>query len=134
MDFEQDGTHRYNRAVSKAKDVARRQLASGSLSFALGDMITEEKLTAALAEYKERGSLDSRGEKQIVIKREWLEKLAKEAREMNREYYFLPFRFKGDDKQYVVMDYNILLSYVQTIQALLEQIRLLNKQIGGDPE
>jgi hypothetical protein len=130
MDFENRGTRSYNKAVQTAKQVAHRQLASGALHYALGDMITEESLTAALAEFKERGSKDARGEKQITIKRDWLEKLKDEARQMKREYYFLPFSFKGDTKDYVAMEYDMLLAYVQTIQTLLEQIRLLQMQVG----
>jgi hypothetical protein len=129
MDFENRGAKKYNQAVKAAKDVARRQIASGALSHALGDVITEEQLTASLAEYKERGSLSARGEKQITIKRDWLEKLEYEARQMNRDYYFLPFTFKGSDKDYVAMDFEILLSYIQTIQTLLEENRLLSQQI-----
>ncbi|MCY9186519.1 hypothetical protein [Bacillus halotolerans] len=129
MDFENRGTRRYNQNVHKAKDVARRQIASGALHFALGDMITEEELTAALAEFKERGSTDARGHKQITIKKEWLDKLEEEAKQMRRSYYFLPFTFKGSNKDYVALDYEILLSYIQTIQALLEHNRLLARQI-----
>jgi hypothetical protein len=134
MEFEKRGTQRYNQAVRQARDVARRQLASGALHFALGDMITEEELTAALAEYKERGSVDAKGAKQITIKKEWLDKLEEEARQMGRDYYFLPFTFKGSNKDYVVLDYNIFLSYIQTIQSLLEQNRLLAEQLkqGAD--
>lgn len=129
MAFEQRGTKKYNHAVKEAKDIARRQLASGALHFALGDMITEEELTAALAEFKERGSVDSKGAKQITIKKEWLTKLQEESRQMGREYYFLPFTFKGSTEDYVAMEYDMLLRYIQTIQMLLEQNRLLAKQI-----
>lgn len=129
MDFENRGTRNYNQVVRQAKDVARRQLASGALHFALGDMITEEELTASLSEFKERGSKDAKGAKTISIKKEWLDKLAEEARQMGKSYYFLPFTFKGSDKDYVALDYDILLSYIQTIQALLEQNRLLAQQI-----
>jgi len=131
MDFENRGTRKYNQAVKQAKDIARRQLASGALHFALGDVITEEELTAALAEFKERGSKDARGEKQITIKKKWLEKLAEEAKLMHRDYYFLPFSFKGDTKDYVAMEYDMLLSYIQTIQMLHEQVKILQQQIGG---
>jgi hypothetical protein len=129
MDFENRGTKKYNQTVKVAKDVARRQIASGALHYALGDMITEEELTASLSEFKERGTVNAKGEKQISIKREWLEKLEWEARQMGKTYYFLPFTFKGSDKDYVAMDYDILLSYVQTIQSLLETNRLLRQQI-----
>lgn len=134
MAFENLGADKYNKAVRTAKDVARRQLNSGAMAHALGDVITEEKLTAALTEFKERGSTTARGEKTISIKKEWLEKLKWEASQMNREYYFLPFRYKDDDTEYVAMEYDILLSYVQTIQALLERVRLLELEHGEDGE
>jgi hypothetical protein len=132
MDFENRGTSRYNQVIKQSKDVARRQIASGALHFALGDMITEEELTASLAEFKERGSKDARGAKTISIKKEWLDKLEDEARQMGKTYYFLPFSFKGSNKDYVALDYDILLSYIQTIQALLEHNRLLAAQIEGN--
>lgn len=125
MDFENRGTKKYNNAIKFAKDSARRQLNSGALHYALGDMITEEELTASLSEFKERGSTTARGEKTISIKKEWLEKLKEEAKKMNRDYYFLPFSYKGSDTDYVAMEYDILLSYIQTIQMMAEQIRLL---------
>jgi hypothetical protein len=131
MDLEKRGTMKYNQAVKYAKDVARRQRASGALHYALGDMITEEQITAALAEYKERGQISVSGEKQITIKKEWLKKLADEAKEMRRDYYFLPFAFKGDEKIYVAMDYDLLLSYVQTIQFLAETNSMLKELIAN---
>src|SRR5690606_28147805 len=54
IDFENRGAKRYNQAVKQSKDIARRQIASGAISSFLGDMITEEELTASLAEFKER--------------------------------------------------------------------------------
>lgn len=134
MDFENRGTRQYNASVKKAKDVARRTLASGALHFDLGDMVTEEELTASLAEFKERGSINARGEKTISIKKEWLDKLEEEAHKMGKSYYFLPFSYKGSNTDYVAMDYNILLSYIQTIQALLEQNRLLRLQLEEEEE
>jgi len=131
MDFENRGTRQYNQAVSISKQVAKRQLASGALHFALGDMITEEQLTAALAEFKERSSVGSRGEKQITIKKEWLDKLKDESRQMNRDFYFLPFSFGDASTDYVAMEYDMLLRYIQTIQILLEQNRLLQMQLDG---
>jgi len=132
IDFENRGTKQYNNAVKSAKDIAKRQIASGALSFALGDMITEEELSASLAEFKERGSRNSRGEKQITIQKKWLEDIKKEAAQMNKEYYFLPFSFKGSDIDYVAMEYDRLLAYVQQIQMLLEENRLLKEQLKDE--
>lgn len=132
MDFENLGTRKYNQAVHQARDAARRQVNSGAFKNLPGDMISEEELTASLAEFKERGSKTARGEKTISIQKKWLEQLKEEARYMNKDYFFLPFHYKGDDTEYVVMEYNVLLSYVQTIQMLLEQNRLLRKEIEND--
>jgi hypothetical protein len=129
IDFENRGTRKYNNAVNKTKDVARRTFGSGAFQFDLGDMVTEEDLTASIAEFKERGSTDSRGAKQITIKKDWLDKLEEEAKERGKDYYFLPFTFKGSDKDYVAMDYDILLSYIQTIQGLHEQNKILRLQL-----
>lgn len=130
IDFENRGTQKYNNAVRAGRDAARRQIASGALSFALGDMITEEELTASIAEFKERGSRTSRGAKQITIQKKWLDDLKEEAKVMNKEYYYLPFSFKDSDTDYVAMEYNILLSYVQTIQALIESNKDLKERLN----
>ncbi|GAK41950.1 hypothetical protein TCA2_4442 [Paenibacillus sp. TCA20] len=131
MAFEERGTKKYNQAIRQAKDVARRQFASGALYHSLGDMITEEDLTAALAEFKERGTLSKSGEKQITIKKEWLDKLEEEARLMNRDFYFLPFTFKGQNTDYVVMTYDRMLAYIQTIQILNQNLRHLQDQLNA---
>lgn len=127
-DFEKSGVKKYNQSIKISKDMARKQLASGALPFALGDMITEEELTSCIAEFKERGDLSSSGQKQITIKKEWLDKLKKEAVMMKKDYYFLPFCFKGSEDQYVVIDYNILLSYIQMIHFFIEKYKLENTE------
>jgi hypothetical protein len=121
--FENKGIIKYNKTIKKSKEIAQKQIASGALHFALGDMITEEELTSAIAEFKQRGELSSSGQKQITIKKDWLDKLKKEANIMKKDYYFLPFSFKESDDIYVVLDYDILLSYIQTIQILLSKIK-----------
>lgn len=132
MDFEKRGAKAYNQSVKYARDVARQQVGSGAFGQLLGDVITEEELTASLAEFKERGSTSARGEKQITIKLEWLTKLKEEAKEMNKDFFFLPFSFKSHDTDYVAMEYNMLLKYIETIQILLEQNKLLRGQINHD--
>lgn len=129
MDFENLGTKKYNRTLRFARESAHRQINSGAIKSLPGDMITEEELTASLAEFKERGNKTSKGEKVISIQKKWLEQMKDEARYMNKEYYFLPFRYKNDNTEYVIMEYDILLSYVQTIQMLHEQNKLLRKMI-----
>jgi hypothetical protein len=120
-DFERRGVNKYNRAIEQGKKMARQQIASGAFSFALGDMVTEEEMTSSIAEFKERGELSAKGEKQITIKKQWLDKLEEEARMMKKDYFFLPFSFKDSQKEYVVISYDQLLSYIQTIHYLLQK-------------
>lgn len=58
----------------------------------------------------------ARGHKQFTIKREWLEKLAKEAPIENMEYWSLVFSFKdNDEKLYAVMDQQLLYDLIATL-------------------
>lgn len=132
MDFENRGINAYNKTITRSKEMASKQINSGAFSFALGDMITEDKLTAALAEFKERAQTSSSGQKQITIKKEWLDKLKWEAGQMQRDYYFLPFSFSGSNQDYVAMEYDLLLSYVQTIQMLLQTLETMQKIANFD--
>lgn len=129
ISFEQRGTKKYNQTIRIARRAARRQLASGAFSFAPGDMITEEDLTSAIAEFKERFK-DKGGKKYITIHKEWLDKLKKEAKEAGKDYYFLPFSFKGEETDYVILEYDVLLSYIQTIHYLRELLEFLQKERG----
>lgn len=128
MQFEQDGMNAYNKAVFRGKDAARRQPNSGAMQGFLGDVITSEKLTAALTEFKERSSTTKSGEKSISIQKKWLDKLKEEAAEMNRDYYFLPFRYTGSDTDYVVMEYSMLMGYIETIAQLNEMVQSLQEE------
>lgn len=128
LQFEQDGANRYSKAVESGRDAARRQPGSGAFAHALGDVISTEQLTASIAEFKERGSVTRSGAKTISIKKEWLDKLAEEAAIMNRDYYFLPFRYTGSDKDYLVIEYEMLMGYIETIHYLLEE----NKKLRGE--
>ena len=58
----------------------------------------------------------ARGHKQFTIKREWLEKLEREAPDENMEYWSLAFSFKdNDEKIYAVMDQQLLLDCIATM-------------------
>lgn len=128
LQWEQDGANRYSKAIRSGQDAARRQPGSGSIANMLGDVITSEQLTASIAEFKERGSVTKSGAKSISIKKEWLDKLADEAAVMNRDYYFLPFRYTGSDKDYLVIEYEMLMGYLETIHTLLAE----NERLRGN--
>lgn len=130
MQFEQDGMNSYNQAVFRGKDAARRQPNSGAIQGFLGDVITSEEWTAAITEFKERSSTTKAGEKSISIQKKWLDKLKEEAYEMDRDYYFLPFRYSGSDTDYLVIEYSMLMGYIETIAHLNEQNKALVAQLN----
>ena len=58
----------------------------------------------------------ARGHKQFTVKREWLDKLAKEAPAENMDFWSLVFSFKDNDEQlYAVMDQQLLLDCIATM-------------------
>jgi len=100
MDFEEKVVDVYNKA--------RRQPASGAFWNKPGDIITPEMLM----EVKERNIVNSKGEKSITIKKEWLEKIKREAYGLGRPFWCLPFRFGNDEDIYVVIDFQDLLALI----------------------
>lgn len=58
-----------------------------------------------MQEVKTQEVIRARGHSQFTIKREWLDKLEKEAPIENMEFWYLVFSFKDtDEQQYVVID------------------------------
>lgn len=57
------------------------------------------------------------GKESFSIKREWLDKLEKEAKEANMEFFYLKFSFKEhDDKFYAVTDIDIIMDMIVTMK------------------
>ena len=57
------------------------------------------------------------GKESFTIKREWLEKLEKEAKAAFMEFYYLKFSFKeSDDKFYAVTDVDVLIDMIVTMK------------------
>lgn len=106
---------------------ARRQPNSGATWKAKGDI----KLEHALMECKERGTLTSKGEKQIAIHKEWLDKMVIEAYKEARDYWYLPFGFKGDDGIFIVKPYDHEMQLIYELRAARERIEELEAQLGG---
>lgn len=92
--------------------VARRRPASGAFWDKPGDVIAPDMLMEA----KERGTRTSKGEKTISILKEWLLKVEREALAAGRHFWCLPFRFKGDDRVYAVVDFEDLVALVETVR------------------
>lgn len=92
---------------------ARRSRGSGNTWFEKGDVLD----TFVTMECKERkGNELKSGEKSMSIKREWLEKASQEASHNDR-VMALPFRFKGDNKNYIIMEDNDIIQLITTLKA-----------------
>lgn len=94
---------------------ARKQLGSGNIWFMPGDVAD----TVVLAECKERGTINSKGEKTMSIPKTMLDKIEQEAKTYN-SYPALVFRYKGDTsgKTYFVQDFETLCEMVHEIKYL----------------
>lgn len=92
---------------------ARRSRGSGNTWFEKGDVLD----TFVTMECKERKGTELKsGEKSMSIKREWLEKATEEAN-LNDRVMALPFRFKGDEKSYIVMESSSIIELITTLKA-----------------
>lgn len=107
------------------KEEAQRQIASGALWMAKSDI----KLDHALMECKERGSKNKHGEKQITIPKRWLDKEALEAIQEKRDYWYLPFGFKGSDDIYLIKPYDHEIEFVAELRKLREENERLKLEL-----
>jgi hypothetical protein len=112
-------------AVQKVE--AKRQVNSGAMWHSKGDI----KLEHALMECKERGSVNSKGEKQITIPKLWIEKQEKEAFQEHRPFWYIPFGFKGDDGIYLVKSYDHEMEMIYELRKSREEIERLTKLLEG---
>ena len=103
---------------------AVRQVNSGALWHSKGDI----KLHHALMECKERGTTNSRGEKTITIPKAWLEKQEVEAFQEQREYWYLPFGYKGDNTIYLVKPYDHEIELIFELRKAREEIERLQEE------
>lgn len=56
------------------------------------------------------------GTESFTIQKQWLIKLDKEAKEANKEFWYLKFAFKNEDfDYYIVVDVNVIMSMVKTM-------------------
>mgnify|MGYP001447460306 CR=1 FL=1 len=109
----------------RVKEEARRQFNSGAFWHSKGDI----KLEHALMECKERGTTNSRGEKQITIQKNWLEKQEREAFQEHRDFWYLTFRFKGDDRIYVIKPFDHEMELIYELRKAREEIEKLERRI-----
>jgi len=88
---------------------SRRQLMSGALWFAPGDVDDN----TVLIECKERmGNIqEAKGTKSFTIDKGWLDKAQEESKRVGRPL-FLPFRFKEDDQIHVVTQWHCMVELI----------------------
>lgn len=111
--------------VKKPVVEAKRQINSGAMWHSKGDIILDH----ALMECKERGTMTSRGAKTISIPKEWLDKQEKEAFQEQRDYWYLPFGYKGDDDIYLVKPYDHELELIFELRKAREEIERLQAEL-----
>ena len=104
---------------------ATRQPNSGAMWHAKGDISLEH----ALMEVKERGSVNSRGEKTISIPKEWLDKQADEAFQENKEFWYLAFAYKGSDDVYIIKPYDDEIEMVVELRRLQSENEELKSKL-----
>lgn len=105
---------------------AKRQVNSGALWYAKGDIKTQDYLM----ECKERGTVNARGEKTISIPKDWLVKQELEAFQENRPYWVLPFRYKNDESIYLVKSFDQEIEMYQEMRRLREEVAALKSQLS----
>lgn len=104
---------------------ARRQIGSGNIWFMPGDVADP----VILAECKERGTVNSKGEKTMTIPKTMLDKIEQEAKTYG-SYPALPFRYKNDQsgKTYFAQDFDVLCEMVHEIKMLRKENQVLENE------
>lgn len=104
---------------------ARRSRASGAVWFEKGDVLH----SILKMECKERTGTELKGgDKSMSIKRSWLEKATEEALDDDR-VMALPFRFKGDNKTYIIMEAGEIIELVNMLRAYQQDNDIKAKEI-----
>lgn len=105
---------------------AVRQSNSGALWHSKGDI----KLEHALLECKERGTVNARGQKQITIPKLWIEKQEQEAFQEKKDYWYIPFAYKGEDDIYLVKSFEHEMEMIYELRRIREE----NEKLKADIE
>lgn len=98
------------RRLAGSGGATRRQPASGAKWYAPGDVLSPE----CLVECKTHVT-SSKGEKQHTVYRAELEKITAEAAMLGRLPVYA-FRFKGDDKIYAVLEFDLLEELIAAVR------------------
>ena len=70
------------------------------------------------------------GKETFTIRKEWLNKLNKEAKEANKEFWYLKFAFKNEDNDhYIIVESDIIMSMVKTMIEDRKKAKLAKSEI-----
>lgn len=107
--------HKNNKAaIDSVVNTSMTPNSGAGLSIKGDEQITG--LIRIMEELKTQEVERARGHSQFTIKREWLDKLDREAPPENMEFWYLKFAFKDtDDKSYVVIDTKQIMDMVTTL-------------------
>ena len=76
-------------------------------------------LVNTMEELKEQNSVNAKGEKTFTIHKQWLDKLSREAKAENKEFWYLKFCFSTQDAlnliHYVIIESDMLMSMIKTM-------------------
>lgn len=120
----------FNKTIKTIEEMteSRRTRRSGAMWFETGDV----KDTIMHPECKERtGTTLKTGDKSMSVKKSWLNKAKKEC-ENNEKKMCLPFRFKGDEDIYVIMDFEDLTELVTELKSYKIEIDTLRRQVKNE--
>lgn len=114
---------------------ARRSRGSGNTWFEKGDVLDQ----IVNLECKERKANELKGgDKSISIKKSWLDKAEEEA-STEGKVSALPFRFKNDDKVYIIMEscniielVNMCKAHIRDNDVKTKEIELLKERLKND--
>lgn len=106
---------------------AKRQPNSGAMWYAKGDISLEH----ALMEVKERGTVNSRGEKTISIPKKWLDKQEEEAYLEGKHFWYIAFAYKGSDSVYITKPYEHEIELIQELRRLQKENEILREVNKG---
>ena len=105
---------------------ARLSRRSGALWFETGDIVDD----IVHPECKERTPKDIKNgaDKSLTVNKSWLTKAKKEAESVNK-IMILPFRFKGEDIIYNIMEFNDIAELILHYKQLVEENNILRAEL-----
>ena len=107
--------HQSNVEVLSDKVVSGMTLNSGATVLEKGDEQIRG-LIRVMEELKTKVTQKTQGKKNFTIQKSWLEKLHREAKEADMEFWYLKFSFLENDRDvYVVVEQDIIMSMIKTM-------------------